>query len=143
MDDSRTLADQRLDQALAETGLEDPRPGFRERLKALRVRDAAAFARAREYFETKLVPAIAEGAEPLGDWVAYGRVLLEHEGPGRLVAVDAGGRAQPYRPPPGRELLLFIPEDGRRPILPLLAPLAPSPAQRAAVDLQVHGRREP
>ncbi len=143
MDDSRKLADQRLDQALAEARLEDPRPEFRDRLKQLRVRDAAAFARALEHFETKLVPAIAQGAEPLGEWAAYGRILLEHEGPGRVLAVDASGRAQPYRPPPRGDLLLFFPEDGRRPILPLLAPRAPSPAQRAAVDLLVRGRREP
>ncbi len=143
MDDSRKLADERLDQALGAARLEDPRPGFRDRLKALRAQDPAAFARALEYFETRLIPTIAEGAEPLGEWVAYGRILLEHQGPGRVVAVDPTGRAQPYRPPPGGDLLLFFPEDGRRPFLPLLAPQAPTPAQRAAVDLLVHGRREP
>jgi len=143
MDETRQRADQLLDQALAAAGLEDPRPAYRDRLKALRAGTPDAFTRALEYFEQKLVPAVAEGAEPLGQWVAYGRILLEDQGPGRVVAVAATGRATPYRPPPQGELLLFLPEDGRRPIVTLLAPHAPSPAQRATEDLLVHGRREP
>ena len=143
MDETRQRADERLDQALAAVALEDPRPAYRDRLKALRAQDPAAFAGALEYFETKLVPAVAGGAEPLAEWVAYGRVLVEHEGPGRIVAVDAGGRAAPYRPPPQGALLLFFPGDGHRPIVPLLSPRQPSPAQQAAVDLLVRGRREP
>jgi hypothetical protein len=143
MDETRQRADQLLDQALAVAALQDPRPAYRDRLKALRAGAPDAFARALEYFERKLVPAVAEGAEPLGEWVAYGRILLEDEGPGRVVAVDATGRAGPYRPPPQGELLLFFPEDGRRPILTLLTPREPSPAQRATEDLLVRGRREP
>ncbi len=143
MDETRQRADQLLDQALAMAALQDPRPAYRDRLKGLRTGDPDAFARALEYFERKLVPAIAEGAEPLGEWVAYGRILLADQGPGRVVAVDAAGRAGSYRPPPQGELLLFFPEDGHRPILTLLTPREPSLAQRATEDLLVHGRREP
>jgi hypothetical protein len=143
MEDTRKRADERLDQALAAAGLEDPRPAYRDRLKALRAEDPPAFARALEYFEATLVPSVAGGAEPLAEWVAYGRLLAEQGGPGRLVSVDAGGRASPYQPPPAGDLLLFLPDDGRRFVVPLLVPRTPSQPQQATVDLLVRGRREP
>ncbi len=145
MDDPRAAADARLEQALAAAGADDPRPAWRERLKALRQADADAFARAVDYFDHTLVSAIAGGAEPLAQWVAYGRFLAELGGRGRAMAVDGSGRAHPYDDagPPTGALVLFLPEDTRRPALTLLAPAAPTAAQQATVDLLVRGRREP
>ncbi len=184
MDDIRARADARLEQALADAGVADPRPACRDRLKALRAASSTAFARAVDHFEHTLVPAVAGGAEPLGQWIEYARILAEAAGPGRTVMVDARGRARPYRgptapaaapepepaaadlfdappPPPAPavpaapspaaeatgggppELVLFLPNDTRRDVLPLQQPRRPSPAQQATLDLLVHGRREP
>lgn len=142
MDDARNAADTRLDAALAAAGIEDPRPAYRDRLRALRSAQPDAFARALAYFETTLVPAVAGGAEPLSAWVEYGRFLAEAAARGRVVSVDASGRARPYEPPPSADLVLFIADDGRRGVTPLLEPGAPSEAQRATLDLLVRGRRE-
>lgn len=142
MDDERALADARLDQALAAADTLDPRPVYRDRLRALRT-DAETFSRALEYFETTLVPAVASGAEPLSAWVDYGRFLAERGGPGRVVAVDASGRARPYEAPPAAaDLVLFIAADSRRGVTPLLEPRSPSAPQQAAMNLLVRGRRE-
>ncbi len=187
MDDIRARADARLEEALAAAAMADPRPACRDRLKALKAANSTAFARAVDYFEHTLVPAVAGGAEPLGQWLEYARVLAEASGPGRTVIVDRGGRARPYRPPtapkaaaaaeppegdlfaPGVEappeaspdrdaattppdapigaadggLVLFLPQDTRRGVLPLLLPQAASWAQQASLDLLVRGRREP
>jgi hypothetical protein len=144
MDDPRTTADARLDQALAGADIRDPRPGCRDRLRALRAVDADAFSQALAYFETTLVPAIAGGAEPLSEWVDYGRFLAERGGggSGRVLALDASGRARPYEPPPAGELVLFVPGDTRRPVTPLLEPQTLSAPQQATLDLLVRGRRE-
>jgi len=145
MDDPRAAADARLEEAIAAAAAADPRPACRERLKALRQGDAAAFARALEYFDTTLVGRVAGGAEPLAQWVAYGRFLGELDCRGRTLVVDGSGRARPYEdagPPPG-SLVLFLPDEPQRPALPLLEPAAPTAAQKATLDLLVRGRREP
>lgn len=142
MDDPRARADARLEEALAAAAMADPRGTCRDRLKALRAEDPSAFEQAVAYFDTQLVPAILEGGEPLAEWLAYGRFLAERGGPGRVVAVDAGGRARPYEPPPAGNLVLFLPQEGRRGVIPLLSPASPSPAQTATYDLLVRGRRE-
>ncbi len=189
MDDIRARADARLEEALAAAGMADPRPASRDRLKALNAASSTAFARAVDYFEHTLVPAVAGGAEPLTQWLEYARVLAEASGPGRTVIVDRGGRARPYhgatapKAParadapeadlfaPGSDaspeaspssdvpaagapeapalaslaggLVLFLSQDTRRGVWPLLVPQAPSPAQTASLDLLVRGRREP
>jgi hypothetical protein len=145
MDDPRAAADARLEEAIAAAGVADPRPACRERLKALRQSDSTAFDRALEYFDRTLVSAIADGAEPLAQWVAYGRFLGELGGRGRTVAVDGSGRARAYEEsaPPAGALVLFIPDETHKPAVPLLVPAAPTPAQRATIDLLVRGRREP
>ncbi len=142
MDDPRALADLRLAEALAASGLEDPRVLYRDRLRQLRTSDPAAFSRALEYFEGTLVPAVAGGADPLAAWIGYGTFLAELPGRGRTIAVDSSGRARPYEPPPDKALILFLPDDGRRPVEVLLGPSERSPAQQATVDLLVRGRRE-
>lgn len=59
-------------------------------------------------------------------------------------AVPAAGAPEA---PPGASLagglVLFLSQDTRRGVLPLLVPQAPSPAQTASLDLLVRGRREP
>lgn len=142
MDDPRAFADQRLADAVAAASMEDPRALYRDRLRQLRASDPDAFARALYYFENTLVPAVAGGAEPLAAWMEYGTFMARLPGRGRVVAVAADGRARPYEPPPRADLMLFLPEDGRRFPEVLLAPAAPSPAQQATVDLLVRGRRE-
>ncbi len=151
MDDIRARADARLEQALAAAGVEDPRPACRDRLKALRAENPAAFARAVDYYEHRLLAAIAGGAEPLSQWVDYARVLAEAAGDGRVVMVDATGRARPYDgavapgagdTPAASALVLFLPQDARRGALPLLLPAAPTAAQQASLDLLVGRRRE-
>ena len=155
MEDLRARADARLEEALAAAAVEDPRAACRDRLKALRAADPAAFARAVDYFENTLVAAVAGGAEPLGQWLEYARVLAEAGGAGRTVMVDRRGRARPYdgptalpaagasADPAGAALVLFLPTDTRRGALPLLLPRAPSAAQNASLDLLVRRRREP
>lgn len=142
MDDPRAIAERRLGEALAASAMADPRLLYRDRLRQLRNTDPPAFARALEYFENTLVPAVAGDADPLTAWLAYGTFLAELPGRGRTVAVDAGGRARPYQPPPDGCLILFLPEDGRRNVEVLLGPAERSPAQQATVDLLVSGRRE-
>ncbi len=142
MDDPRTLAEHRLADALAASAMADPRALYRDRLRQLRATDPAAFARALDYFENTLVPAVASDGEPLTAWLAYGTFLAELPGRGRTMAVSQDGRARPYQPPPAGSLILFLPDDGRRRPEVLLSPAAPSAAQQATVDLLVHGRRE-
>lgn len=142
MDDPRTIAERRLAEALAASAVEDPRVLYRDRLRQLRAEDPAAFARALDYFENTLVPAVAGDSDPLSAWLAYGTFLAELPGRGRTLAVDAGGRARPYQPPPDASLILFLPEDGRRNVEVLFGPRQRSPAQQATVDLLVSGRRE-
>jgi len=143
MDEPRARADARLEEALAGAGVEDPRIACRDRLKILRTEQPAAFAQALAYFESSLVPAIADGGEPpLDAWIGYGRFIAERGGPGRTLAVDGAGRAAGYEPPAAGRLVIFVPEDGRRGVTPLLVPAAPSPAQKATFDLLVRRRRE-
>jgi hypothetical protein len=128
-------------EALARTGSRDPREYYRERLRALRDRDEQAFQRAREHYETRLLPAVArEDSDPLAEWLDYGRILADLTTPGRAVAIDPTGLAHPYSPPvPADRLVLHLPTSAREPALLIGLPPALSPAQRASFDLLVKG----
>lgn len=140
-DDQRRRADERLESALPGTGLRDPRPFYRPVLKHLRDRDADAFARALDHFESVLVPALAAGADALEGWLDYGVLLADAVGPGRLVEVDGTGRARAVGDPASAAgLLLHLPDDPGAPALLLRYPAASSPAQDATVELLVAGR---
>lgn len=141
-DDVRARAEARLDEALAERGLADPRPELRDRLRRLRETDPAAFERARRHYDDHTLPLLAEG-EPVEAWVDYARTLGELSGEGRLVAVDAGGRAHACgrNVPPGA-LVLFVPADASAATFAAVTPATPSNAQRATYDLLVRGRVE-
>lgn len=135
----RAIADQRFAHALARAGARDPRDFYRERLRALRERDEGAFHRALQYYERRLLPAVASpDSDPLAEWLEYGRVLAELSAEGRTVQVDRTGRATPYAPPvPVDHLVLHLPASAREPALPVGIPPQLSPAQRATFELLV------
>ena len=139
-DDSlRTIADQNFARALAESGARDPREFYRQRLKELRERDEQAFRRALDYYDTRLVPAVASGsADALAEWLEYGRVLAQLTTDGQTVQIDRSGRAHPYTPPvPKDHMVLHLPTSSREPALPVGIPSRLSPAQRATFELLV------
>ncbi|HEU0013945.1 MAG TPA: hypothetical protein VFQ45_09695 [Longimicrobium sp.] len=137
--DLRARADERFQAALQASGARDPREFYREQLRALRAGDRQAYDRALEYYEERLIPAVAaEGSDPLGEWLEYGRVLASLSLPGRTVQIDASGVAADYaRPVPPDALVLHLPEQPARAALPLGLPPRLSPAQRATYDLLV------
>ena len=140
-DDLRARADARLDQALADAGVRDPRPFYRPILKHLRERDAPAFQRALSHYESTLIPGVAGDGDPLGEWLEYGRLLATLAGDGRLMAIDGSGRAGPAGdPPPQDALLLYLPDAGDTPAVVLRCPRETTPAQDASLDLLVLGR---
>jgi hypothetical protein len=133
---TRQRAEQRMDQAVA-AGARDPRDQYRQRLQALKERDRAAYARASAYYLEELVPAVAGDADPLEEWLEYGRVLAELTAPGRTVQIDPQGLAAPYaRPVPADALVLHLPA-ANQPAIAVGIPPALSPAQRASFDLLV------
>lgn len=139
MSDLRELADQRLQAALERTGARNPRDFYRDRLRELKDRDAAAYRRGVDYYESRLIPAVAsDECDPLEEWLEYGRFLatLFHEG--ETVQIDPTGRAEPYeRPLPADRLVLHLPTSARERAIPVGLPPQLSPAQRAAYDLLV------
>ena len=139
--DPQAQADRRLEAALEEVGARDPRPICRERLRELKDVDEAAFTRAVDHYRGQLIPAIAEGGEPLTAWIEYGRTIARLTRRGRTVAIDRTGLAREYSTPADPDaLVLHLPEGGRGRALLVAQPRAPSPAQRATRDLLVDGR---
>jgi len=140
-EDRKARAEARLETALTHSGLEDPRPAYRERLRSLRETSTSAFEQALRHYEDQTLAALAGEADPIEAWVEYGRVLGELTAPGRLLQVDAEGRASSYAPPPAAHLLvLHVPEDSAAPILAAAVPRAASAAQRATYAMLVDRR---
>jgi hypothetical protein len=138
--DERAQAESRLEQEAAVLGLADPRPALRARLRELRDLDAAAFGRAVAHYEQVVVPALA-GADPVAAWLDYGRFVGQLTSAGTLTAIDGAGRATGFAPPLApATLVLFVPDDLAVAPLVAAAPLQPTPAQRATLDLLVHRR---
>lgn len=124
-------------------GARDPREFYRERLRALRGEDPAAYREAVDYYENTLVPTVADpSSDPVAAWTDYGRRLAELAAEGRTVEIDASGRAVPFESPasPGA-LILHIPDGKGRAILVGL-PTELSAAQRATYDWLVGGRKK-
>jgi hypothetical protein len=140
--ETRSRADARLEAALRDQGLADPRAAYRACLRALREANHDAFERALRHYDEVVVPLLADGDEdPVQVWIDYGRFLGELLAPGRTVAVDGSGRAQPYAAPgPPLMLILHLPEDRGAPAIALCSPDQPTPPQQAAYDLLVLGR---
>jgi hypothetical protein len=135
----RTRADQRFDDALKATGARDPRDHFRKVLTEMRASNPAAYKEALAYFTTRLIPAVAaDGSDPVGEWLEYGRVLATLQAPGRTVQIDPTGRSTPYAPPiPIDRLVLHLPDATSAKAILVGLPPEMSPAQRAAYDLLV------
>lgn len=158
-------ADARFLERLSETGARDPREFYRGLLRELRQEDPTAYTTLVARYDADVVGAIASGeADPLEAWLAFGAALaVAVTGPGRLVAIGAGGEAtEAASPLQWDQLLLYLPEDGRRSrrggdadatgggsggrrgvALPVGLPPELSPAQRATVDLLVGGKVRP
>jgi hypothetical protein len=112
-------------------------------MRQLRETDESAFRRAREHYETRLLPTVArDDTDPLAEWLDYGRVLAELASPGRTVEIDPSGRALPYSQPvsPDR-LVLHLPTSARDPAILVGLPTTLSPAQRATYSLLVKGEK--
>jgi hypothetical protein len=136
--ESRRNAEERLAAAMADAGMADSRAEYRERLRRLKKERPAAFRQATEHYERVVLPALLEGSDPAGAWLAFGLELAGLAGPGRAVAVDGTGRSCEWRAggAPGA-LVLFLPEDRQAAAVVLAAPATPTAAQAATIDLLV------
>ena len=143
-DDLTARADARLDEGLKHAGARDPREFYRERLRELKQSNPEGYAAAVAYYRDTLIPQVAESeGDPIAAWTEYGRRLAEAVAPGRTVAVDGTGRAEPYRAPAPRDRLILHLPDGRggRALLVGLPPEV-TPAQRATYDVLVSGKQK-
>lgn len=123
---------ERLEAALDERELEDPRPLYRELLRALRDEDPEGYEEAVERFREEVEP-----AGSLEAWVSYGRWLASRLAPGRTVVVDRSGRSrEPGEGTPAAAcLLLHLPESTSRRAIALLVPSDPTEHQEETREL--------
>jgi hypothetical protein len=144
VDDLQARADARLEEALKVRGARDPREFYRTRLRELREADRGAYDEAVRHYRERLLPAIADDeADPLVAWTAYGQRLAELSAPGRTVCLDETGRSRVYAAPPDTgALILHLPRDRKLRALVVGIPAELSPAQRAAYDWLVGGRKK-
>lgn len=140
-DAERKRADARLEAALDGADQADPRDHYRPVLRYLKNRDDGAFRRLYQYYEETLVPAVAGEADPLREWLEYGRTLADALGPGRLLEVDSTGRARATGEGEARGTVMFVPDDAAVPVLILREPRQASPAQVAVRELLADGRQ--
>ena len=142
-DDLQQKADARFEAALAATGARDPRDYYRLRLQELRQSNAEGYTDAVAYYQSTLVPSIAEeDADPLEAWQAFGLRIAHFTAPGRAVAVDQAGRSRPFEPPGSAEdMILHLPDARNRRALLVGLPPEPSSAQMATYNWLVQGRR--
>ena len=140
----QSRADELLEEALARTRVRDPRDFCRERLRAMKSANPAAYDQAVKSYEEELIPSIAaRKTDALTAWQEYGCRLAELQLPGKPVEVDPTGRTYPCLPPtPHDRMILYIPEGTRTRALVLGLPSKLSPAQEATHDLLVAGRRQ-
>ena len=140
MDDTaKRTADALTEKALAQGAYADFRDAYRARLRWLKDNRPHDFGRALDHYNDLLVPNIANGAEPVAEWIHYGKRLAELTGRGKFVQVDATGRAFEL----SEEfdgLLLHLPDDTAAPALALAIPRELSEAQQATLDLLVKNR---
>ena len=137
--DIKALADRNLTAAAARLGLADPRPAYRERLRFLKDERPDAFATALRHYEEKVLPELASGDDAIAAWVQYGEAIAGFTAAGRLITVDAQGRALKFATPvPQGALILHVPDDTAAPVLVAASPASPSPAQQATLYLLVN-----
>ena len=131
---------QQTTDALAGAGLADMRPTYRALLRRLKESDPTAFSDATARYDARVVPAIADGNDPIAAWIAYGVWIAGRLMAGRLVQLDATGLAVDVTGDPeasSDRVLLYIPDPEKEPAIPIACPLDPSPAQRSALQLLV------
>jgi hypothetical protein len=139
-DDLRARADHSLTTAAEALDLADPRPAYRERLRRLKDANPEGFDRALRHYEDVVLPEVANGDGSIEAWVQYGAFLASLSAPGRLMQIDPNGTAMRYSAPVARgALILHVPDDNSAPVLTAVAPIAPTPAQQATIDLLVNG----
>ena len=136
MDDTaKARAETRTAEAIAAGPYQDFREGYRERLRWLKETRPDAFQQALTAYEA-LVQGIAQGADPVQQWLEYGRRLGELSGRGAVVGIDESGRS--VAAAAGADtLLLHLPDDINVPALPLAIPRDISAAQKSTLDLLV------
>ena len=139
----KVRAERRFADAVEAAGARDPREFYRSLLKELRERHEPSFREALAYYERTLIPTVAaDGSDPLGEWLEYGRVLAQLRVDGQTVQIDPTGFSRPYRRPvPHDALVLHLPTSTREPALPIGIPPRLSPAQRASFELLVRETR--
>lgn len=132
------------EEALTSVGMADPRPLYRDLLRTLKATDGEGFVEASERFQSAVLPAIGDGADPVSEWLGYGRWLATRSRAGRFVSVDATGRAtdapDAHRP---ADVLLHIPDQAKQPVYLLASPSQPSRAQQATLELLVRPAAAP
>jgi len=142
MTDLTAQTDKLLDDALARSGARDPREYYRGLLRDLKKADPERYAQAVAYYTQTLLPAVADGADPLECWTEYGRTLAEALSTGRTLAIDRSGRAAPFELPAEDRLVLHIPDDGGAKTLVVGLPPDLSDAQRATYQVLVAGKHK-
>src|SRR5688572_7685263 len=136
MDDTvKTAAEALTAEAIAAGPYDDFREAYRDRLRWLKDARAQAFSEAVASYE-RLVADVANGSDPIGKWLEYGRQLGELSGRGKVVGIDESGRAGPANDS-GTQLILHLPDDVSVPALPLAVPRQLSIHQRSTFDLLV------
>ena len=136
MDDTvKAAADARTAEAIAAGPWQDFREAYRERLRWLKEARPQAFAEAVASYEN-LVTNVAAGDDAIRAWLEYGRQLGELRGRGKVVGIDASGRAVDAAVARD-QLMLHLPDDINVPALPLVVPRDISQAQQSTFDLLV------
>lgn len=143
----RDEADRRLGAALEARSVRDPRAWCRAHLRTLKDDDPERYREAVEYYESELLPGIAEGRlDPVDAWLEYAGRLAALRAPGRMVAVDrTGGSGGAEGADPSEALLLHLPDRPTAAVgaaMPVSAPAEMSAAQQATYDLLVEGKKQ-
>ncbi|MGQ0813151.1 MAG: hypothetical protein ACT4O1_01645 [Gemmatimonadota bacterium] len=135
-DTAKRRAEELTEAAITGAQLEDFRAAYRERLRWLKESQPQSFTKALSHYNDVLVPNVAEGADPIAEWIDYGTRLGELSGVGKVVRVDETGRAWPLDHNIAG-LILHLPDDTGVPALALLVPRQLSDAQKATMQLLV------
>ena len=136
MDDTaKAQVESRTAEAVAASPYEDFREVYREHLRWLKESNPDGFAKALSYYNEQLIANIASGADPVREWLEYGRTLARLSGPGKVWSIDETGRAVAEA---SEGLLLHLPDDINKRALPLAVPRNLSQHQKATLDLLVN-----
>ena len=122
-------------EALAEHGIQDVQPLYRQLLLRLKARDEGAYERAVARYRSD-VEGVTGGGEALAAWLSYGAWLASSLEPGGLFTISEAGLAARAPDPfaPGA-MLIHLPDAANRKGFVIAMPAAASEAQRATADL--------